>query len=69
MKIPQVDMEEIAARNGVNVEEVKELVASIRKGMKPVQKLFRVKEDDVERCYTVIRHGAGSLNTPHGSFW
>ena len=69
MKIPQVDMEEIAVRNSISVEEAEELIAFIRKGMKPVHKQFRVKEDDVERWYTVIRHGAGSLNTPHGSFW
>lgn len=69
MKIPQVDLEEIAARNGISVEEVKELISSIRNGMNPVHKQFRVKEDGEERWYTVIRHGVGSLNTPYGPFW
>lgn len=69
MKVPKVDLEEIALRNRISLDEVKQIIANIRKGMKPVHKQFSVKEDGSERQYTVIRQGVGSLNTPYGLFW
>lgn len=69
MKIPQVDLEEIATRNSVSLEEVKFIVSFVRKGMIPVHQKFRVRENSEERRYVVIRHGVGSLKTPYGLFW
>lgn len=69
MKIPRVDLQEIALRNGVDLAEVKQIIASIQKGMKPVHKKFSVKEYGIEQEYTVIRQGVGNLNTPYGLFW
>jgi len=69
MKIPKVNLEEIALRNRINLDEVKRTIAHIRKSMKPLHKQFSVKEDGVERQHTVIRQGVGRLNTPFGLFW
>ncbi len=69
MKIPTVDLEEIALRNRISLDDVKQVIANIRKGMKPVHKQFSIKENGTERQYKVIRQGVGSLNTPFGLFW
>lgn len=69
MKVPKVDLEEIAIRNGISIEEVKQAITHIRQGAKPLHKQFSVKEDGSERQYTVIRQGVGSLNTSYGLFW
>lgn len=69
MKIPQVDLEEIATRNSVSLEEVKLIISSVKKGMTPVHQEFHVRENGEERRYVVIRHGVGSLKTPYGPFW
>ncbi len=69
MKIPQVDLEEIATRNNVSLEDVKLTISSVRKSMIPVHQEFHVKENGEEQQYVVTRHGVGSLKTPHGPFW
>jgi GTP cyclohydrolase II len=69
MKIPKVDLQEIALRNRISLDDVKRIITHIRKGMRPLHKQFSVKENGSERQYTVIRQGIGSLNTPYGLFW
>jgi len=69
VKIPRIDLEEIALRNGISVPEVRQTIASIRKGTKRVHKKFSVKEDGMVLQYTVSRHGVGGLNTYYGPFW
>lgn len=69
MRIPKVNLEEITLRNRISLDEVKQTIAHIRKGMKPLHKQFSVKEDGVERQHTIIKQGVGSLNTPFGLFW
>lgn len=69
MKVPKVDPEEIASRNSISIEEVKLIISSVRKAMRPVQLEFQVKENGEERRYMVTRHGVGSLKTLYGSFW
>lgn len=69
MKIPQVDLQEIAERNGISLKEAKAIIASAHKGMKPAQKRFHVKEGGNDHRCTVIRQGIGILTTPYGFFW
>lgn len=69
MKIPQVDLQEVAERNGISLKEIKALIAHIKKGMKPVHKHFHVKEGGNDHKYTVTRQGIGILNTEYGQFW
>ncbi len=69
MKVPKVDLDEIAARNGVTRKDVDTIIATAKKAMKPVRKQFRVKENGVELIHTVTRSGVGRLNTPFGQFW
>ena len=69
MKIPKVDLQEIALRNRISLEEVKRIITHTREGMKPVHKQFSVREGGTERRYTVVRQGIGILDTPYGLFW
>lgn len=69
MKVPKVNLEEIALRNRISLDDVQRIIAHTRKGMEPVHKQFSVREDGSERQYTVTRQGVGSLNTPYGLFW
>mgnify|MGYP001565347623 CR=1 FL=1 len=69
MKIPEVDLEEIATRNNIGTEEVKSVISSVRKAMRPVHQEFHIRENGEERRYIVTRHGIGSLKTPYGPFW
>lgn len=69
MKVPKVDLEEIASRNSISIEEVKLVISSVRKGTVRVHQEFHLKENSEERRYVVTRHGVGSLKTPYGPFW
>lgn len=69
MKVPKVDLEEIATRNNTDSEKVRGIISSVRKAMKPLHREFNVRENGIERRYVVIRHGIGSLKTPYGHFW
>lgn len=69
MQIPHVNLEEITNRNSLGIKEVKIIVASIKKGMKPISKEFSIRENGEERKYTVVRLGVGSLKTSYGLFW
>lgn len=69
MKIPKVDLNEIAVRNGMSRKEVDVIVADAQKAMTPVHRQFRVKENGVECKHVVTRNGVGRLNTPFGQFW
>lgn len=69
MKIPKVNLDEIAVRNGITRKEVEVIVTNAKKMMKPIHKQFRVKENGIEHNHTVIRNGIGRINTPLGQFW
>ncbi|TSC71700.1 MAG: Riboflavin biosynthesis protein RibA [Parcubacteria group bacterium Gr01-1014_38] len=67
--VPPVDLNQIAARNNMAVEEVERFVAAIRQTMEPFTKRVLVRENGVDRWYAVERRGIGSLNTKSGKFW
>ncbi len=69
MKIPKVDLEEVANRNDMSLEEVASIVSSARKGMNVVRKRIQIKENGEKRFYVVKRHGVGVLKTSLGLFW
>lgn len=69
MKIPRVDLEEIALRNNVSLLKVRRIINSIRKSIKPLCKKFTIKEDGKASHYSVTRQGVGLLKTSYGPFW
>ena len=69
MRVPKVDLEEIATRNNTDSEKVRGVISSVRKAMRPLHREVKIRENGVERRYVVIRHGVGSLKTPYGPFW
>ena len=69
MKVPKVDLEEVATRNSIGIEEVNRVISSVMKGMAQVHQEFHIKENGKGRRYGVTRHGIGSIKTPYGPFW
>ena len=68
-QVPPVDLNQIAVRNNMTVEEVEQFIAAIRESMEPFTKRVLVREDGVDCWYAVERRGVGVLNTPNGKFW
>jgi GTP cyclohydrolase II/3,4-dihydroxy 2-butanone 4-phosphate synthase/GTP cyclohydrolase II len=69
MTIPKVDLHQVALRNRINLGEVERIVSMARQSMKPIKKDFTVRENSMERTYTVTRRGVGRLQTASGLFW
>lgn len=69
MKSITINIQELADRNNITIEEVKKLLATAKRAMKPVTKRIHVKENSTSRWYTVQRRGVGPIKTPEGKFW
>lgn len=68
-KIKNMDLNGIANRNNITLQELKKVLDMIEKGMKPYAERMLITEDGVNRYFTVERKGVGKLKTPFGSFW
>ncbi len=69
MDIPQIDIREIALRNGVSIAEVQTVLNIAKKGMLPFMRRFNIAENGTVRWYATERRGVGKLQTPYGLFW
>ena len=67
--VAPVDLNEIAMRNNMSLDEVERFVAAIKQAMKPLTKRILVHENGSSRWYAVERRGIGVLNTKNGKFW
>lgn len=69
MRIPKVNLREVALRNRIGLGEVERIVSMARQSMRPSKKDFTVQENGIERAYAVTRRGVGRLQTMFGLFW
>ncbi len=68
-KIKNMDLNDIANRNNITLQELKKILDMIKKGMNPYAERLLITEDGVSRYFTVERKGVGKLKTPYGNFW
>ncbi|MFZ1654966.1 MAG: hypothetical protein WBO92_05270 [Candidatus Moraniibacteriota bacterium] len=64
----EINLQEIAARNTIPVEEVERLVAQAKQSMIPLGKQISVVEDGNNRWFIVTRRGVGLISTDYGPF-
>jgi 3,4-dihydroxy 2-butanone 4-phosphate synthase/GTP cyclohydrolase II len=68
-QVPPVDLNEIAARNGMSRAEVEQFMTIVKNGMLPEAKIIPVTENGERRYFTVERRGVGPITTAYGIFW
>lgn len=68
-QVPSVDLEEVATRNNMPIEEVKELLAMVKRSILPEARRIAVVEGGERQYFTVERRGVGPIVTPYGPFW
>lgn len=68
-KIKNMDLNDIAKRNNITLQELKKILGNIERGMKPYSERILIAEDGVNRYFTVERKGIGKIKTPYGNFW
>lgn len=69
MRIPKVNLQEVAIRNHIDLREVERIVSMAHQSMRPSKQDFTVQENGIERTYVVTRRGVGRLQTMFGLFW
>lgn len=68
-KIKDMDLNNIAKKNNITLQELKKTLDMVERGMKPCSERMLIAEDGVNRYFTIERKGVGKLKTPYGNFW
>lgn len=69
MSVPQVNIAEIAERNGLTVGQVQDVLDSAIKSMSTYMQRIDVVDNQRIYWYSVERKGVGRIKTPQGFFW